>query len=460
VISNSSAPGGVTAGVDRGTDRRIVVRTRRQRVSAAAARVVIAMALCAPLWGCDKRATVDVNSPYADIVRKAIPKLEAQVGLTFKTPPVLQKRSKDEVRAFLMKQLTAPKARELLAGQTSVYKGLGLLPDTLDVPDLLQRLLEEQIVGYYDPATKVLYVVDGAPPALLSQTITHELVHALQDQYVRLDSIQGAVNDADRQSAAQAVIEGEAVYVQLAVDPSASTMLSMPGGWDRIRDVIKEGQTGMPVFSSAPRVLREGLLFPYLSGADFARRFIQVRKPADMLTDLPVSTRQILDEVAYFKTPRKVPLQLTLPKPRVGTVTYENTYGEFETRLAIVQHLKDEIIARRAASGVNGDRVAVIKTPDGDVVVWANVWDNSIDAADFFDVMSTVIAKRYEVGAWDGPPGSIEKRFNIPAAGKRGPRIATIQVVTVSGRAVVVYMDGPAAAGPFVMDAKAITISP
>ncbi len=256
---------------------------------------------------CDKKAVVSSDTPYADIVSKAIPKIEQQIGLNFKTPPKLQKRTKAEVREFLMKQLTDPKAKTLLAGQTALYRGLGLIPDTLDVGALLQRLLEEQIIGYYDPGTKVLYVVDGTSQVLLTQTITHELVHALQDQYVKIDSIQGNVDDSDRQSASQAVLEGQAVFVQLAVDPNAGPMLSMPGGWDRIRDVIKDGQTGMPVFSSAPRIIREGLLFPYIGGADFTRRFILKRKPAELLTDLPVSTRQILNDDAYFNTPRTTP---------------------------------------------------------------------------------------------------------------------------------------------------------
>lgn len=408
------------------------------------------------LASCNKVA--DSGAPYADVVADAIPKLEQVVGLKFKTPPKIERRTKAEVREFLMKQLTDPKARELLNGQASVYRGLGLIPDTLNVLDLLQRLLEEQIVGYYDPKTKVLYVVDGTSKLLLSQTVTHELVHALQDQYVKVDSIQGNVDDADRQSAAQAVLEGQAVYAQLSIDPNAGPMLRMPGGWDRIRDVIKEGQTGMPVFSSAPRVIREGLLFPYIGGADFARRFMMQRKPSELLTDLPTSTKQVLNDAAYFQS-RDSTRVVALPKPTSGTVTYSNTMGEFETRLALVQHLKDEVVARRAASGVDGDRVAVIKTADGDAVVWASTWDDAINAAEFFDQWSVAISKRYKVGAWEGPAGSVEKRFNIPKNGASGPRIAMLKLVTASGRPVVVYVDGPAAAGPNLINASAITVS-
>jgi hypothetical protein len=148
-----------------------------------------------------------------------------------------------------------------------------------------------------------------------------------------------------------------------------------------------------------------------------------------------------------------------LPAPSVGTITYSNTMGEFETRLALVQHLKDEVLARRAAAGVDGDRVAVIKTPDGEAVVWATTWDDKIQAAEFFDQWSIAISKRYKVGAWEGPAGSIEKRFNIPGNDKRKPRIALLKLVTVSGRPVVVYVDGPAAAGASLINASAITVS-
>lgn len=439
-------------------DRAAHPRTLNRNTRTAAARftrIALIGAICATS-ACKKSS--DPNAPYADIVAEAIPKLEEVVGLKFKSPPKLERRGKAEVREFLMKQLTDPKSRKLLEGQASVYRGLGLIPDTLDVPDLLQRLLEEQIIGYYDPATKVLYVVDGTSKLLLSQTITHELVHALQDQYVKVDSIQGNVSDADRQSAAQAVLEGQAVYAQLAADPNVGPMLRMPGGWDRIRDSFKEGQTGMPVFSSAPRVIREGLLFPYIGGADFARRFMLQRKPAELLTDLPTSTKQVLNDEAFFGT-RDNNSVVKLPAPATGKVTYSNTMGEFETRLALVQHLKDEVAARRAASGVDGDRIEVINTPDGNAIAWASTWNDAISAAEFFDQWSVAISKRYKVGAWDGPDGSVEKRFNIPKDGNRGPRIAMLKLVTVSGRPVVVYVDGPAAAGPNLINASAITVS-
>ena len=401
------------------------------------------------------------EGPYAELVAEFVPKIEQETGLPFKTPPKVESRTRDEVGKFVRQQLESERARKQLAGQESAYKLLGLVPDTMNLLALLQKLLEEQIVGYYDPATKVLYVVDGAAPALLRQTVSHELVHALQDQYVKIDSVQAQVDNADRQSAAQSVLEGQAVFLQLRMDPNAGPMLKMPGGWDRIRDAMKDAQTGMPVFSAAPRVVREGLLFPYLGGADFVRRFIGQRPEKELLLDLPISTKQILNDAAYFtdsKATRDMPVTVTLPAPRTGTVVFSNSFGEFETRLLLVQHLKDEALARRGAGGGDGDKFAVIRTSDGDALVWATTWDSAVDAADFLDLMGDAARRRYEMARVEFPAGATSRQYDVPAKGTRSARTVTLKLEQVSGQPVVIYMDTPAKTGASLIDMAGITV--
>src|SRR6185312_6337308 len=138
-----------------------------------------------------------------------VPMIEKALGRTFKTTPTLQVRTKDQVREFLIKHLSDSVPRRELAGQTATFRVLGLIPDTMDLKKFFVPLLTEQIIGYYDPRTKVLYVVQGAPADYIGFTIMHELVHALQDQYVNLDSLENQIEDSDRQTAVQAVIEGQ-----------------------------------------------------------------------------------------------------------------------------------------------------------------------------------------------------------------------------------------------------------
>lgn len=423
--------------------------------------LVVASAACesAPAVG---------DSPYAKTLGRAIPKVEEATGLTFKTTPVLETRSKEEVREFVLKQLTSERAKTMLAGQEGVYKRLGLIPDSVDVGDLLQRLLEEQIVGYYDPKTKVLYVVEGGRPDLVDVTITHELVHALQDQYINIDSIQGAVDNADRQVSAQAVLEGQAVYAQLVASLGATGMRL--GGWERARLAMRDGQSGMPIFSSAPMIIRESLLFPYTGGADFVHRFSLRRPTAELLGDMPVSTRQLLNDDSYFgaeedsliaSSARPVPVLVTLPEPARGTVTFSNVFGEFETRLILYEYVRNEVQAGRAARGLAGDRYSYITLPSGNALVWASVWDNTIEAAEFVTAFNAWLKQRYpKIGTRDADDAEFV-RWGVAADTVRNTfdaRSVTVRVEQRDGRALVVIVDAPLGQADGLIDPSRITL--
>ena len=67
----------------------------------------------------------------------------------------------------------------------------------------------------------------------------HELVHALQDQYVNLDSLEHLKGDDDRAAAAQAVIEGQATYESIVHRHGGSGNIAaqLPGGWATMREI-------------------------------------------------------------------------------------------------------------------------------------------------------------------------------------------------------------------------------
>jgi hypothetical protein len=397
------------------------------------------------------RGRVVGSGPYAGIAARAVPQIERITGLRFKQPPRIEERSKEQVRSFLERELTDTAAVSELRGQEAAYKLLGLVPDTLDVRKFMVDLLTEQIAGYYDPRTKVLYVVQGAPEALTGMTVEHELVHALQDQYVNLDSIQKDRTDPDRSAAAQAVIEGQAMYEQvaLAVGGEANIAARLPGGWSQVRDIIRENQGAtMPQFARAPFVIQEELIFPYLSGAEFVRRFRDSRPGKQPFDDMPTSTEQILHERAYFGTPRDVPTRVTLPPPRGGGVAeYEGDLGEFTTRLFLYQHLKDQNAAFRGAAGWGGDRYVVVRTPRGLGIAWVTTWDTPIDAGEFYGALQQAVERRYAASASAGGGGSgAEKSYRTAA------RAVTLSTREVGGRPVVLYVDVPAGVSPALLD--------
>ena len=391
------------------------------------------------------------EGPYAAEVTEAVPMIEKAVGLPFKTPPKVETRSKEQVREFVTKQFTDSLAMHDIAGQEAAYKRLGMIPDTLKLQPFLTSLLEEQIVGFYDPHTKVLYVVDGAPKDMAAITITHELVHALQDQYISLDSVQKIRDDNDRLSAAQSVFEGQAVYEQISIMLGGSNIaINLPGGWDRIREMIQENKSSMPVFAAAPKVIQETLIFPYLSGAEFYRNFKE-RKPGTIIyTDMPVSTEQIIHPAAFFVN-RDNPTKVGLGTLSNATKVYENDLGEFETRLFLFQQLNDQNEAVRGATGWDGDRYAVVNTPQGQGIVWLSVWDSPVEAGEFFHLAGQAVERRYSTKAAAGSTDLVKKY----SAGGRAVQLSTMEI---QGRPVVIYADVPGGANPNIINPAQVTL--
>lgn len=396
---------------------------------------------------CGERKPKD---PVAARVADAIPRIEQATGLKFKSPPKFEMRSKDEVRQFLERRFADDMPDAEIMGSERSYKRLGLLPDTLDLRKFMLALLTEQVVGYYDPSTKVLYIVQGASDEMVGVTVSHELVHALQDQYFDLDSLQKVKRRNDRQLAAQSVVEGQATFEQLASMLGGGTMVAnLPGGWERVRAMIREGNASMPVFSTAPTIIQETLLFPYLSGAEFIRLYKEKYPGKSPFGDMPASTEQVMHDDRFFGT-RDTPTMVTLPPPR-GKVIYENDLGEFETRIFLYQHLKDRDAAYRGAAGWDGDRYVLFESGKGDALAWVSVWDTSVDAAEFFDLMDTSILKRF--GAVK--PTSATETTRVYSA---GGRTIAVTASDIGGRPVVLYVDVPSGAATDVLDLKKVVL--
>jgi len=393
----------------------------------------------------------DAKGPYAREVAEAIPRIEKATGLKFKTPPKVEVRTKEQMKDFLLKKFNEETPASELAGEEKAYKQLGLIPDTMNLRAFLLRILTEQVVGYYDPAAKTLYVVSGAD-SLIGVTITHELVHALQDQYTNLDSLQKAGNDNDRLSAAQALIEGEAQFEQLSIMLGGAENIEarLPGTWARIREEIRNNQDAMPVFAQAPMVIQESLLFPYLSGAEFVNRVKEKKGNVNLFSDIPRSTEQVMHPARFLSTPADEPTTVTLPAPRGATKVYENDMGEFGTRLALYRFLKDPATAARAAEGWDGDRFMVVEGKGGTGIVWALVWDSAIDAAEFSDALSRVVRLRTASPERQLPGGG--------ATFANKGRTITIRPQSIGDRALVIYSDLPDAMGSSVIDPAGITL--
>jgi hypothetical protein len=188
---------------------------------------------------------------------------------------------------------------------------LGLLRPDQDLTAIMLNLLSEQVIGFYDEASKRMYLIgEVAEPTPASKvTFAHEFTHSLQDEYYNLKALDPPnSDDDDRSSAIQALVEGDATLVMLLY---ARNELSPE---DRREYARSQAGGDTSALDQAPLVLRTELLFPYTDGL----RFVQTlyRQGGFAAVDAafrspPQSTEQVLHPEKY--TAQEAPISVPLP---------------------------------------------------------------------------------------------------------------------------------------------------
>ncbi|HKV75568.1 MAG TPA: hypothetical protein VJN95_13700 [Gemmatimonadales bacterium] len=353
----------------------------------------------AGLAGCRGRPVdTGAGSDLSRLVDSLRPAVERAAGLRFKRPPRAEIRTREQVRTYVVHQLEEALPGHKVEGLEAAYRLLGLLPDTLELRRLMLDLFTEQIAGYYEPDSTTLFAVAGADPAQLRVVLAHELVHALQHQYTPVDSLMHHPLDNDHNTAAQAILEGQATLVGLQVMVPTQNVTAMPEFWETFREQIRQQQSSMPVFKQAPRIIREGLVFPYLAGADFMRWWAgsEHRDTVPFGRLMPTSTEQVLHPSRYGRGDQ--PLLIHFKEPGDSASNYEDVLGEFEIRVLTAELSGAPEVTTAVPIGWGGDRFRVELNKGGPALTWYTAWDDSASAEQFQQHTANLLARRRRLG--------------------------------------------------------------
>ena len=322
--------------------------------------------------------------PGAATMERLVDSLQAPVeraaGLKFKSRPRVASRTREQVRGYLIRKLDEQLPPSKLKGLETTYKLFGLLPDSLQLRALLLDLYTEQVAGYYDPDSATLFAVADADPSQLRLVLAHEMIHALQGQYIPLDSILYDGSNNDRLTAAQAVLEGQATLASIEVLASGQNVTANPEFWDLYRQQVRQQQSSMPVFAKAPLIVREALIFPYLAGAEFMHwwKSSPLRDTVPYGPRMPVSTEQILFPDRYLRD-QPLPLSFSTNSEPI----YEDVLGESEIHVLMAHLMGRQELREIRTAGWGGDRYRVVATPSGPALVWYLAWDDKRSADRF-----------------------------------------------------------------------------
>ncbi len=347
--------------------------------------------LCVGILACRGKApsaqTVS-DQQLGRLVDSLMPGVARATGLEFKSVPRSAVRTRAQIHAYLVAKMAHELPPAKLQGIGDTYRLLAMLPDSVDLGKLFLDLYTEQIAGFYDPDSTTLYAVQGGDPVQLRLVLAHELVHALQHEYVPLDSILHDSTNGDRQAAAQAIMEGQATLASLEALMPTADLAHNDTFWATFRATLREQEQGTTVFARAPMVIRETLTFPYIAGADFVRWFDR-EYPGKMPfgAAMPTSTEQIMHPDRYQRGDDPVPIRFN---DDTAGVIFDDTFGAFDVVLLQASLHHSDSVATDSATGWGGDRLRIYRTPAGPALAWISVWDDDASARRFLHLADSI----------------------------------------------------------------------
>ena len=327
-------------------------------------------------------------APSATVYEEVLRRVSDIRGLHPTEPINPQFKTRDELAAFLEEDLEED-LDEIMKVQ-EVLRLLELIPADANLTELLLELYTEQVAGFYDSGEEELFLIGEQQDELSVQeevTLAHEFVHALQQQHYDIDSmLETAEDNSDAASAVIALVEGDAVSVELQYASQHITR-------ERIQEFLSSAEGGSSVFDSTPYFLQQDLLFPYVEGPTFVfvlRRSMESGLIDQAYSNPPVSTEQVLHPQKYLSGEDPITVELRDSLAALGQGwknVYGNVMGEFFLRTYLETRL-GQGTANPIAAGWGGDRYALYSGPDGEyALVSLIVWDTARDAREFYEAM-------------------------------------------------------------------------
>ncbi|MET0551418.1 MAG: hypothetical protein ABW221_00170 [Vicinamibacteria bacterium] len=312
-------------------------------------------------------------------------------GVPFRRPVPFEFMERPALGRYVHEILDAEYGPEKARADARTLEAFGLLPAGTDLRAARARLLEQNVAGFYDmrPGRKRMYAISARQTLTPANqmVLSHELRHALQDQYANIDTLlPKSVGDFDDRSfALVSLLEGDAILVM-----ERFLKKRLPGGEDSAFDPSGFTTPVAAMLPDAPPVLRDQLVLPYAAGRSFAAAVFQRGGwPAlrAAWTAAPQSSEQVLHPEKYFarEAPRVVDPG---PAPAGGTLLQQGVLGE-----AFVGTLLGEG-SETARAGWGGDAFRTWDLGGRTLLAWRSAWDSPADAREFQEAFAAVLRRR------------------------------------------------------------------
>jgi hypothetical protein len=281
-----------------------------------------------------------------------------------------------QVRATIEREVPAA----AVVDEGEVLVALGVAPPSFDYMRATVTLMSAELAGYYDPATKTMYLASDLPRAERLATLAHELVHALQDQHYDLGKLlEYRPDQSDAQGALHALAEGDATSAMLDQMLASKDVKATDISDELIGIQVRAAAQFTAKGDDVPDILRRSMIAPYIDGialVHWLRRRGGWAEVDRIWKAPPASTEQLLhpEKLLAHEAPDAIPIPAA-PDAGWPTPNYTDVMGEQSVRLLVEEWLP-RVPAAEAASGWGGDRVAVFRVGPRVAVGWHLRYDS------------------------------------------------------------------------------------
>jgi hypothetical protein len=387
-------------------------------------------------------ASDDALRKLTEVTEQVRKQVEELRGWEFKRPVKTDFRDKEQLTQFLLEKIDEQYGDAKLARKQAMLRMTGMIAPDCELKKTLVNVLTSQIGGFYSPEDETFFVLirdskshEGAVGRIL---IAHELTHALDDQYVDLESLmEQALESEDRELAIGAIVEGSATVLM------SRYMVTPPYNADldpsELAETMQAEREQMRLLIEAPRYFSL-VLANYICGMHFmlqgdptaiAKPDAAKRMRENVLAaakNPPRSSEQILHPEKYWNaTERDEPvvvddkmLEAALTAAGLHLV-HKDTLGEMlcalltgpaDDTLDIMASQFAPYWTSEAATGWGGDRLMLCsdRAVDDDsedlgnlAAIWITAWDTKTDCDEFLDDYAAYRAQSHRHAVRLGP---------------------------------------------------------
>ncbi len=326
----------------------------------------------------------------------------------------------ERIAEELAEDLAGPEVLAEIADIEVLLKLQGLIPQDSSLLEIEQALLEGAVVGLYNHETGELMVLGGGEELSVKEeaVYSHEYAHLIQDVNFDLSVLfEDAKGDSEREAALQALVEGEATFVETIY--GARTFL--PEDLDKLLAI---DPADLEALLATPDFLLLSLSWPYVAGFGFVNSIWQqggMSALDGVWADLPETTEQVIHPEKYLADEYPdVPPALPDMAAILGDgwiVQDEDVLGEAYISLWLEALGTEAPVAGQAAAGWGRDGYQLLDGPGDEIAMGLLIeWDDpDTDALQFSAAFEAALDadagfSRLQGGdvttaRWDGPGG-------------------------------------------------------